>query len=91
MLTSSISYQCAISIPIRGRLSFPKMVLSCPVVTKNGVSSAIHPLDCSETTIFPMMLIVSLVKPQYNSRNFLSTGRIFNCGFLNLSSCRTFC
>ena len=91
LLTGSSGCRWAISIPIRVKLLFPKMFLSCPVVIKNGVSSAIHPLDCILTTIFPMMLIVSLVNPQYNSRVFLSTGWTFECRFLNFSSCRTFC
>ena len=62
MLTGSNGCLCAISIPIRGRLSFPEMFLSCPVVIKNGVSSEIHPLDCIVTTTFPMMLIVLFSK-----------------------------
>ena len=68
LLTGSSGFLCAIAIPILGRLSFLKMFLPCPVVIKNGASSEIQPLDCILTMIFPMMLIVSLVKPQYNSR-----------------------
>ena len=82
---------CAISITIRGKLSFPKMFLSCPAVIKIGVSSEIHPLDCILTTIFPLMFIVSLVKRQYGAQIFLSTGRISNYGSLSFSSSSFLC
>ena len=42
LLTGSRGFRWAISIPIRGKLSFPKIFLSCPEVIKNGVSSVIH-------------------------------------------------
>ena len=64
LFTRSSGCFCAISIPIKGMLSFLKKLLSCPVVIENGVSSDIHPLDCFLTTIFLIMFIVSLVKPQ---------------------------
>ena len=91
LLMGSRGCRWAISIPILGRFSFLRIFLSCPEVIKNRVSSAIHPLDCIFTTTFPMMLIVSLVNPQYSSLVFFSTGCFFNCGFLNFNSCRTFC
>ena len=90
LLTGSKGCRWAISIPIRGKWSFPKIFLSCPEVIKNGVSSAIQPLDCILTTILPMMFIVSLVNPRYNSLVFLSTGCIFNCGVLNSIRARRF-
>ena len=78
LLTGSSGCFWTISIPIRGKLSFPRMFLSCPVVIINGVSSEIYPLDCFLTKIFLIILIVSLVKPQCSAPIFSSTGRIFS-------------
>ena len=81
LLTGGRGCLLAISIPILGRLSFPRMFLSCPEVIKNGVSSANRPLDCNLTTTFPMMLIVSLENPPYSSLVFFSTGCFSIVGF----------
>ena len=78
-------------MPSLGKLSFPKMFRSCPPVMKNGGSSLIHPLDCDLTIIFPKILIVSLVNPQYRSFILFSTGCILRFGYLSLISCSTFC
>ena len=78
VVTGSRGCFWTISIPIRGKLSFPRMFLSCPVVIINGVSSEIYPLDCFLTKTFLIIMIVSLVKPQCSAPIFLSTGRIFS-------------
>ena len=67
------------------------MLLPCPVFIRNGVSSEIHPLDFILTAIFPIMFIVSMVKPQNSAWSFFSMGRIFNCRFLSFSSWSRFC
>ena len=51
----------------------------------------IYQLDCILTTIFPIKLVVLLVKRQYSARFFLPTGKIFSCGFLSPNSWTTFC
>ena len=84
-------FLCVISMLSLGKLSIPNMFCSCPPVMKNGVSSLIHPLDCVLTIIFPKMLIVSLVNPQYRSFILFSTGCILKFGYLSLISCSTFC
>ena len=53
-----------------GKLLFPRMLRSYPLVIKNGVSSLIHQLDCVLTMIFPKMLVVPSVKPQYKLQVF---------------------
>ena len=78
-------------MPSLGKLSFLNMFCSCPPVMKNGVSSLIHPLDSVLTIIFPEILIVSLVNPQYRSFILFSTGCILRFGYLSLISCSTFC
>ena len=82
---------CVTSMPSLGKFSFPRMFRSCPPVMMNGVSSPIHPLDCVLTTIFPKILIVSSVNPQYKSFILFSTGCILRFGYLSLFSCNTFC
>ena len=62
------------SMPILGRLSFPRIFCSWPPVMRNGVSSLIHRLFYDLTIIFPKTLIVSSVKPQYKSLILFSTG-----------------
>ena len=47
---------------------------------KNGFSSDIYLLDKILTENFPIMFIVSLMKPQYTARIFLSTGESSNMG-----------
>ena len=78
-------------MPSSGKLSFPRMFCLCPPIMKNGISSLIHPLDCVLTIIFPKILIVSLVNPQYNSFILFSTGCTLRFGYLSLISCNTFC
>ena len=63
---------CAFSIPIQGKLSFPKMFRSCPVVMKIGFSNEIHPLDCILTTIFSIIFNILLLKLQIIGRSFFN-------------------
>ena len=83
-------FLCDTSMPRLGKLSFSRMFRSCPPIMKNGVSSLIHPLDCVLTIIFPKILIVSLVNPQYKFFILFSTGCILRFGYLSLISCNTF-
>ena len=84
-------FLCVTSMPSLGKLSFPRMFRSCTPVMMNGVSSLIHPLDCVLTNIFPNILIVWLVNPQYKSFILFSTGCILRFGYLSLILCNTFC
>ena len=84
-------FLCVTSMPNLCKFSFPRMFRSCPPVMKNGVSSLIHPLYCVLTIIFPKILIVSLVNPQYKSFILFSTGCILRFGYLTLISCNAFC
>ena len=78
----------AISMPNLSRLSFLNMLLSYPDIIKNEVSIEIYPLDRIGITIFPMMLIVSLINQRKSV--FLSIGKIFNKESLSFNSWRTF-
>ena len=82
-------FLCVTSMRSLGKMSFPRMFCSCPPLMKNGVSSLIHPLDCVLTFIFPKILIVSLVNPQYKFFILYSTGCILRFGYLSLISCNT--
>ena len=75
-LTEQISwgpFLCFTLMPKFGKLSYPRILRSWPPVIKNGVSSLIQLFDCVLTMIFPRMLIVSIVKPQYRSLILFST------------------
>ena len=63
-----------------GKLSLPRMFFLVSGGFKNGFSSDIYLLEKILTETFPIMFFVSLMKPQYTARIFLSTRESSNMG-----------
>ena len=67
-------YFCDISIPTLGKLSCPRIFLSCPSVKKRWQSSCDHSFEKIGSIAFPEMFIALSVNPQNKSLVALTTG-----------------
>ena len=65
---------CDTSITTSGRLSLPRIFLSCPSVRKKWQLSCDHPFEEIGSITLPEKLIALSVNPQYKSLVALSTG-----------------